>query len=103
MNYNLSDFISKYKDADYITLITEVPKEVQQLDARYLRLKRNEDDNGLTYYRKHVGDFLFYLNTGVVPSGIQITGLREFLPIIEDLVRKGQFNATALDIFNNTI
>jgi len=50
MNYNLSDFISKDKDADYITLITKISKEVQYLDARYLRLKRNEDSNGLIYY-----------------------------------------------------
>ena len=99
MIYDLNDFILKYQDADFITLITQISKEVQHLDALFMRLRRNEYDNGLTYYREHVGDFLFYLNTGVVPAGIQITGLEHFRPIIENLVNKGQFRPEALNIF----
>jgi len=99
MKYDLNDFILKYQDADFLTLIEEVTREVKYLDARYLRLKRNEYDDALTYYREYVGDFLFYLNTGVVPVGIKITGLHKFLPIIENLVSKGQFRPEALNIF----
>ncbi|ALL05467.1 hypothetical protein AQ505_08155 [Pedobacter sp. PACM 27299] len=99
MKYDLNDFIVKYQDVDFITLIVQISKEVQQLDASYKRLNRNDDDNGLTYYREYVGDFLFYLNTGVVPAGIQINGLREFLPIIENLVHKGQFKPEVLNLF----
>lgn len=99
MKYDINDFILKYQDADYLTLIVEVTKEVQQLDARYMRLKRNEYDEGLSYYRDHVGDFLFYLNSGMVPAGIKLDGLQKFLPIIENLVTKGQFKPEALNVF----
>lgn len=58
MKYDLNDFIVKYQDEDFISLIVQISKEVQQLDARYMRLNRNDDDNGLTYYREYVGDFL---------------------------------------------
>ncbi|MGE6220429.1 hypothetical protein ACQKCH_11430 [Nubsella zeaxanthinifaciens] len=99
MKYDLNDFILKYQDADFLTLIVEVTKEVRQLDARYMRLKRNQYDEGLGYYRDHVGDFLFYLNCGIVPAGIGLKGLQKFQPIIENLVNKGQFKPQALDIF----
>ncbi|MGV3704527.1 MAG: hypothetical protein ACO1NU_04030 [Arcticibacter sp.] len=99
MKYDINDFILKYQDADFLTLIVEVTKEVQHLDARYMRLKRNEYDEGLGYYRDHVGDFLFYLNSGMVPAGIKLTGLQKFLPIIENLVNKGQFKPEALNVF----
>lgn len=101
MNYDLNHFIAKYKDSDYIDLVELLSREVPNLDARYLRLKRNEYDYGLKNYREHVGDFLFYLNTGMIPAGIQITGLSKFQPIIENFVRKGQFKPEALDIFKS--
>lgn len=99
MEYDLQQFITKNKDKDWHILIVEIPKELRHLDEKYSKLKRNEYDNGLTNYRKHVGDFLFFLNNGIVPAGIGIEGLKNFLPIVEKLVAKNQLIPKVLDLF----
>lgn len=100
MNYDLNEFVLKYQDKDYITILSDLNKEVVHLDNRFVKLKRNEYDNGLSDYRKHVGDFLFFLNSGVVPGGIGITGLKIFFPIIKNLVDKNQLKPEVLTVFD---
>ena len=97
MKYDLNNFIVKYQDKDYITILMELTKEVQHLDNAFVKLKRNQYDEGLTDYRSHVGDFLFYLNTGVIPGGIGVTGIKKFLPIITNLVEKAQLKPELLN------
>lgn len=99
MDYNLEQYILKYENADYLHLLEQTTKEVEHLDKIYLNIKKNHDDDGLIYYRKHVGDFLFYLNCGVVPADIGLNGLKKFLPLITNLVKKGQLKKEALEIF----
>ena len=99
MIYDLNNFVLKYQDKEYINIIIDLNKEVQHLDALYSRLKKNEYDNGLVAYREYLGDFLFYLNSGVVPAGIGKKGLMMFLPILENLVQKGQLKSEVLDLF----
>lgn len=56
IKYDSYKFILTYQDSDFLSLLVEVTKEVQQLYARYMRLKRNEFEDGQTYYRDHLGD-----------------------------------------------
>lgn len=50
-------------------------------------------------YRKHAVDFLFFLNTGIIPATIGLNGLKQFLPIIKNLVKEGQLKEEVLNIF----
>ncbi|MNR44041.1 hypothetical protein D3C85_1627340 [compost metagenome] len=99
MKYDLNSFVEEYQDKDYITILKDLNKEINHLDVLYSKLKRSEYDYGLTEYRKHVGDFLFFLNTGVVPNGIGIVGLKIFLPIVQNLVQKNQLIPKVLNLF----
>ncbi|KIQ22765.1 hypothetical protein RT99_06645 [Flavobacterium sp. MEB061] len=99
MKYDLNSFVEEYRDKDYINILKDLNKEISHLDVLYLKLKSSEYDYGLTEYRQHVGDFLFFLNTGVVPNGIGIVGLRNFLPIVTNLVQKNQLKPSILNLF----
>lgn len=99
MEYDIKKLVLKYQDKNYAEILTELTKEVTHLDQLYAKLKRSEYDNGLTDYRTHAGDFLFFINSGAVPAGIGLSGLKLFLPIIVNLVDKGQLKPEVLNLF----
>ncbi|MEQ7802238.1 hypothetical protein ABDJ41_20750 [Pedobacter sp. ASV1-7] len=100
MNYNLNTFVQKYQHKDLGEILAFLFREVPHLDGLYAKLKRNQDDGGLIFYRAHLGDFLFFLQNGVVPAGIGKDGLALFRPILENLVQKNTFKPEVLNLLN---
>ncbi len=101
MEFEIESLVKKYKDKDLPVIWSELTSEVIHLDKLFskYRPKHNSSDNGLKEYREYAGDFLFFLNTGVTPVGIGIEGLRILLPVIKNLVEKGQLKKEILDRF----
>ncbi|MCC6570134.1 MAG: hypothetical protein IT274_00805 [Chitinophagales bacterium] len=48
-------------------------------------------------YREYAGDFLYFLNTGGKPA---VKVLVFFLPVIKNLVDKGQLKESVLELIN---
>lgn len=100
MNYDLNNFVQKYQDKNLGEILSFLFREVPHLDRLHAKLKRNQDDGGLIFYRAHLGDFLFFLQSGVVPAGIGKDGLALFRPILENLVQKNAYKPEVLDLLN---
>jgi hypothetical protein len=100
MKFDINELIEKYQDKELFDIIVELTREVEYLD----KLWRKTDKKApyvyqLEKYREYAGDFLYFLNTGGTPAGIGLEGLKHFLPIIQNLVNKGNFKETVLDRF----
>lgn len=100
MQFDKNQLFEKYNNKDLFAIISELSAEVTYLDNLYCNIKRHKDisEDQLLEYRKYAVDFLFFLNTEKTPSGIGIEGLRNFLPVITNLVGKG-LEKSALAIF----
>ena len=101
MTFDLEKLVDKYKDKSYIDIIVELTKEVQHLDNLWIKPKLVPTDQRyeLEKYRDYAGDLLYFMNTGGTPATIGLNGLRRFLPIISNLVEKGQLTKDVLDRF----
>jgi len=99
--YNIDEIVTKYLGKDYLTIHLELSMEVVHLENNHRKILKHPrvSEYKLVKYMKYAKDFLFYLNTGGIPAGIGIAGLNHFLPIINDLVEKGQLKQEALSIF----
>lgn len=99
MKYSIENLTLKYQDKSWMEIIDELSKEVRALDRVYNKLKYPLDYEGerISAYRKYAGDLLFYLNCGVIPAGIGIEGMQNFIPIIKNLVDKGHLKNEALN------
>ncbi len=99
MNYEKEDLLNKYKDKNFIEIISELTDEVKHLD----RINQNKkafkitSDYQFTEYRDYAGGFLYFLNTGGKPAG---NVLNFFLPVITNLVNKGQLKKEVLELIN---
>ncbi len=82
MDYLIKSFNEKHKNKTYHHLIIDISEEVAYLD----RIKK---DFYTTKYHQYIGDFLFFLKTGIEPAGIKAEGLKLFLPVINQLTGKG--------------
>jgi len=96
MNLDLNYFIDKNLNKDLIELIIDITKEVDSLkkwkcpkDLEYSKEK----------YLDTIGDFLQFLNTGTIPAGIGINGLKKFKPIITYLANGKGLTKDVLVIF----
>jgi hypothetical protein len=89
----LDIFLGKYLGKNRLDIQIELSDEIDILDKRY---KKNELDDEAKNYRTYGGEFLFFLNTVVVPANIGISGLKDFLPIITELVNRGDLPANVL-------
>ncbi len=101
MTFDINNFIHKYKDKNFIEIRTDLTEEVKYLDNLLRNIKKHKDisEYQLQEYRKYAGDFLFFLNTGGTPAGIGIEGLKKLLPIITNLLDKGQLKSDVLERF----
>ncbi len=102
MAWEIEELIRKYQDKDFIELHKSLAKEVKELDRIYFypgKYKHISSNYKFKRYREHAIDFLFFLNTGMIPATIGLNGLKQFLPIIKDLVKKGQLKEEVLNIF----
>lgn len=102
MEYEIEELVQKYQDKDIIELRESLTAEVKELDRIYFypgKYKHISSDHKFMKYRDYAGDFLCFLNTGITPATIGIEGLKHFLPIIRNLVEKGQLKKEVLNIF----
>jgi hypothetical protein len=101
MTFDINNLVSKYQDKNFIDILSELTKEVNHLDNLHRNIKKHKDISEYQFqeYRKYAGDFLYFLNTGGTPAGIGIDGLKKFLPIITNLVDKGQLKKDVLERF----
>jgi hypothetical protein len=103
MQFDKNDLIKKYINKDLFDIIYELSSEIERLDKLHLNINHKSNRHLSAYqlreYREYAGDFLFFLNSGITPAGIGIDGLKFFLPIINNLVDKGQLKQSVLDRF----
>lgn len=97
--YNLNYFIEQIQGKDLEAVYLTLQEEISSLDVVSRTIKNNDPmyDNFLEY-RKYVGDFLFFLNCGVVPAGIGKDGLKKFSPVIIHLVEIGALTEPVLKL-----
>jgi hypothetical protein len=102
MAWEIKELVKKYQDKDFIEIHKSLTTELKELDRIYYypgKDKHISSDYKFKRYRDHAGDFLFFLNTGMVPATIGRDGLKQFLPIIRNLVKKGNLDEDVLNIF----
>ncbi len=99
MPYNVNDLIEKYKDSTISQILTFLPVEVEQLDAKWIKLKDNElaANRNLNDYRNHAGALLFYITSGGVIPFKPDADMKKFIPIVQNLVEKGEVDQIWLD------
>lgn len=101
MAWEIKELIKKYQDKDFIEIHKSLTTELKELDRIYFypgKYKHISSNYKFKNYREHAGDFLFFLNTGMIPATIGLDGLKRFLPIINNLVNKGQLKKEVLNI-----
>lgn len=101
MKYEINNLVLKYQDKDWIDIVVSLTQECKNLEILHDNIKRHKDisEYDLLKYKKYAIDFLYFLNTGGTPAGIGIDGLKMFLPIINNLVEKGQMTSDVLKRF----
>jgi len=96
--YAIENIVTELSGLDFIDVLVKIKEEVKGLELIKID-RKNADYYSYSNYKKYCGDFLYFLNTGSVPVGIGIDGLRLFLPVIKSLASKGQLKKEALDLF----
>lgn len=96
--YSIEDYISSVINKDWQSVIDITEKEVRMVDGVWLNMNPKKPNYyRIKRYRDLVGDFLFFLRSGIVPAGIGKEGLLKFEPVIKSLVDNGYFVPKVLD------
>lgn len=99
--YDIEDFIEQVKDKDYheiLRLAAEEGSRVQRASYK-VRGATEARRQGSPQYARLLGGLVFFLKSGVKPSGIDDWDFQRFRPIAENLVRKDQFKPEVLCLF----
>ncbi len=102
MDFDLNNLIERIKDKDFIEILDDLVKERTYLKRLSLSdvKKAGKSEYKFSQYKDHIGDFLFFLNSGMTPATTGLDGLKKFLPVINNLVEKKQLKPEVLDRFS---
>lgn len=102
--FDVECFVDNLKDKNLVEVFNLTTNKVNELDIVSLYSKKRKLDCNISVYKlqnykEHIGDFLFFMQTSIIPSSIGIDGLKRFLPIIQNLVDKEALPLCTLNIF----
>jgi hypothetical protein len=89
----LDNIVEKYKDKELFEIITELQREVSRLKSTKGRAEKFND------YINSAREVLFFLQSGVKPSGLTSFEFNKIKPMVEKLVEKGNLKKEILDYF----
>lgn len=101
--YDITKFIERIKDMDYIQILAEAKEEVYRAESATSGVKGSikKREAGALGYASEIKGLIFFLSTGTKPFGINDTIFYSFKPIVQNLVNKKQFKSEALEVFEN--
>ena len=100
--FNISEFFESITEKNYLETILAAQSEVtaaETLTAGGRRGAPAARQQGAGHYADVLKKFLFLLNTGAKPGGVDDNDFARFRPFIARFVRDGILRAEALDVF----
>lgn len=99
-DFDIDEFVKSHTGKDLLTLMDVLNIEVSRLDRVILTLHRNKRISEWQFreYRDHIGDFLFFLNSGIAPATTGKAGLKRFEPMLKSLVEQGCLEERVLKV-----
>jgi len=98
MKYDVSAFIKKYSVLNAGQILKDLTVEVTNLETAWRYVKANTTEyRELEIYKDCADSLLFYLNTRVIPSPKTAHDMQALVPIIKNLVDRGELSKTMLD------
>ena len=90
----LDKIVSKYSEKDFIDILDELGKEISSLKAIKGRKQH------LTDYINIGKEVLFFLSSGIKPTGMSDYDFNKLKPMIKMLVEKGQLKESVMTYFD---
>ena len=103
--YSFEKFLDNIKDKNLpeIQLIaSREAEEAERLSSSSIRGVSKTKKIDIGYYKKRVGEFAFFMGSGIKPGGVDEEDFKFYQPICEILVKKGQFLPSVLNNFKNS-
>jgi hypothetical protein len=100
--YSFEKFLDSIKDKDLpeIQLIASREAEIaERLSSSSTRGIAKAGKKAIGYYNKQVGEFAFFMKSGIKPGSVDESDFKLYKPICEILVKKGQFRSDVLNHF----
>jgi hypothetical protein len=102
--FNFQEFLSAIANKDYHELVAAASSEAAEAErcssSSYGKGVRKNRELGSGLYCRRVSEFAFFMKHGIKPGGVDECDFKLYLPICENLVRKGQL---PLSILNNFV
>jgi len=87
---------------DRVEIVMYTTEELEQAERSSDRV-RSASPKGSMDYADRVGEFLFWMNTGVRPANAREGDFRLYRLVAEELVKKGQFKPSVLAMFEQPV
>jgi len=103
--YSFEKFLDIIKDKDLPEIQLMASKEAEAAESLSSSSERGiprARKNYIGYYKKQVGEFAFFMMSGIKPGSVDESDFRSYQPICEILVKKGQFLPSVLDHFKKS-
>lgn len=99
--YDVGQFINRVKEMGYLEILEVLQHEVYKAELGTSKVKGavKKRKLGALEYAANLKALIFFLNSGIRPSGVSDHVFYSFKPIIQNLVDKKQFKHEALNIF----
>jgi len=104
-NYNFEKFLEVMRDKNLpeIQLLASTEaREAERLSSSSSKGIEKATKMRIGYYSKRVGEFAFFMKSGIKPGGIDERDFELYRPICEKLVENGQFKPDILNRFEKS-
>jgi hypothetical protein len=105
LHNNIADFLDSVCDLDFVEIVRQGQAEAAEIDRElYPGRGRRGLPKGMqdqaARLRRQLGNFLFFMQSGVRPADASSDEFALYRPLCERLVKKGQFKPSVLDLFD---
>jgi hypothetical protein len=101
--YDFAVFIKAMVGKDYIDILRLAEQEAYEVERRSYNVRGapRAREHGSVHYGHELGEFLFFLNSGMKPAGVSEQTFASYRPVIEVLVERKQLLPSVLKFFTN--
>lgn len=100
--YNFENFLDSIKHKTIPEIQKETSREAERAEILSSSITKGiskRDKEIIGYYKKRVGEFAFFINTGIKPGSVDDKDFELYRPICEILVKRGEFLPSILECF----
>jgi hypothetical protein len=101
MDFNIDDFIAEAKTKTWLELIAHCEKQLNWLDNITFSKKSpfKEKEYQVRRYRDFIGEYLFFLRSGIKPAGMREDDFQRTKEITLELVNKKNLKEDVLKVY----